>query len=51
MERELGELEGHILIIRKALCGLRTLGLYLYERLDDCLRNMAFFPCKIEPDI
>ena len=35
----------------KALHGLRTSGLRWHERLADCLRNMGFEPCKMEPDI
>ena len=46
-----GELEGHLLIIKKALHGLRTSGLRWHERLADCLRNMNYLPCRMEPDI
>ena len=49
--REFGNLEGHILLIKKALYGLRSSGLRWHERLADCLRDMGFFPCKMEPDI
>ena len=48
---EFGPLEGHNLIIIKALYGLRTSGLRWHERLANCLRDMRFEPCKIEPDI
>jgi len=48
---EFGELEGHTLIIFKALYGLRTSGLCWHERFADCLRDMGFTPCKAEPDI
>ncbi len=48
---EFGELEGHTLIIFKALYGLRTFGLYWHEHFADCLRDMGFTPCKAEPDI
>lgn len=48
---EFRPVEGHELIINKALCGLRTSGLNWHKRLLDCLRDMNFFPCKIEPDI
>ena len=34
---EFGKLEGHILIIQKALYGLRTSGVRWHERLADCL--------------
>jgi hypothetical protein len=49
--KEFGELEGHILIIFKALYGLRTSGLRWHERFADCLRSMGFTPSKAEPDI
>ena len=48
---EFGDLQGHILIILKALYGLRTSGLRWHERLADCLRDMGYEPCKMEPDI
>ena len=48
---EFGQLEGHYLIIVKALYGLRTSGLRWHERFADCLRNEGFLPCKAEPDI
>ena len=48
---EFGDLKGHILIISRALYGLRTSGLRWHERLADCLKDVGFTPCKIEPDI
>ena len=48
---EFGPLEGHSLIINKALCGLRTSGSCWHERLADCLRGMGFFSCLMEPNI
>jgi hypothetical protein len=48
---EFGQLEGHFLIIVKALYGLRTSGLRWHERFANCLRNEGFSPCKAEPDI
>lgn len=48
---EFKELEGHILVIKKALYGLRTSGLRWHERFSACLQDMGFFPCKAEPDI
>ena len=48
---EFGERQGHVLIIHKALCGLRTSGLRWHEKLSVCLREMGFEPCKAEPDI
>jgi hypothetical protein len=48
---EFGDLEGHTLVIVKALYGLRSSGLRWHERFADCLRDMGFFPSKAEPDI
>jgi Reverse transcriptase (RNA-dependent DNA polymerase) len=48
---EFGELEGHTLIVDKALYGLRSSGLRLHERLADILRSMGSTPCKAEADI
>ena len=48
---EFKELESHILVIYKALYGLRTSGLRWHARFADCLRDMGFTPCKAEPDI
>ena len=48
---EFGHLEGHTLVIIKALYGLRTSGLRWHERFADCLRDMGFIPSKAEPDI
>ena len=47
---EFGDLEGHALVVKKALYGLRTSGLRWHERLADCLRSASFFPCKMGPD-
>ena len=46
-----GELEGHTLIIVKALYGLRTSGARYHERFADTLRDLGFKPCKNEPDL
>ncbi len=48
---EFGELQGHVLIIHRALYGLRTSGVRWHERLATCLQKEGFFPCKAEPDI
>jgi hypothetical protein len=48
---EFGELEGHILIMNKALYGLRTSGARWHERFADTLRDMGFVPCKADPDV
>jgi Reverse transcriptase (RNA-dependent DNA polymerase) len=41
----------HLLVLHKALYGLRTSGARWHDRLFDCLREMGFFPCKAESDI
>lgn len=41
---EFGELEGHVLLIVKALYGLRSSGLRWHERFADSLRDMEFKP-------
>jgi hypothetical protein len=48
---EFGELEGHTLVIVKALYGLCSSGLRWHKRFAYCLHNMGFFPSKAEPDI
>ncbi len=48
---EFGSRKGHILIIKKALYGLRSSGKRWHERFADCLRDEGFFPCKTEPDV
>jgi hypothetical protein len=48
---EFGDLEGHMLIIYKALYGLCSSGLCWHEHFSACLRDMGFFPCKAKPDI
>ena len=45
------DLEGHTLVIHKELYGLRSSNLQWHEILAGCLRDMGFFPCKVEPDI
>ncbi len=48
---EFGDLEGHILVIYKALYGLRSSGKRWGERLADCLLEMGFTPCRSDPSI
>jgi Reverse transcriptase (RNA-dependent DNA polymerase) len=48
---EFGNCQGHVLIIYKALYGLRSSGARWHDRFSDCLRAEGFFPCKAEPDI
>ena len=42
---------GHILVIKKALYGLRTSGSRWHDRLSDILRDLGFTPCRAKPDI
>ena len=48
---EFGERENHILVIFKALYGLRSSGARWHECFADCLHEMGFTPCKAEPDM
>ena len=48
---EFGPLEGHTLLIDKALYGLRSSGLCWHQRFSDVLRDMGFSPSKAEADI
>jgi hypothetical protein len=48
---EFGALEGHTLIIFKALYGLRSSGLCWYQRFSDVLRAIGFNPTKAEAEI
>jgi hypothetical protein len=46
-----GELEGHTLLIDKALYGLRTSGARFHEKFADTLKQMGFVPCLADPDV
>ena len=48
---EFGEREGHILVIRKAIYGLRVSGKNYCDLWADCMRKMGFTPCLAAPDI
>ena len=48
---EFGKLKGHLLVIDKALYGLRSSGARWHDRLSDSLRTEGFTPCRAEPDI
>jgi hypothetical protein len=48
---EFGEREGHTLIIRRALYGLRSSGLRWWETFSEVLIDMGFFPSKAEDDL
>ena len=46
---EFDELEGHILVIYKALYGLKSSGLRWSQKIHDIMFNMGFSPCKADP--
>lgn len=48
---EFGPLEGHLLVISRALYGLRTSGARWHERYADVMRIMGFYPCKADADV
>jgi Reverse transcriptase (RNA-dependent DNA polymerase) len=48
---EFGEQQGHILIITKALYGLKSSGFRWRERFCDVLKQMGFQSSRAEPDI
>ena len=48
---EFKEREGHLLIIHKALYGLKSSGKEFGELLADCLKELGFAPSKAEPEI
>ena len=45
------ELEGHLLIIVRALYGLKFSGVCWHNRLAAVLIDMGFFPCRMDPDV
>ena len=50
-EPELKELQGHLLIMVKALYGTRSGGARWHDRLFDILQEMKFKPSKADPDV
>jgi Reverse transcriptase (RNA-dependent DNA polymerase) len=48
---EFGDRHNHILVICRALYGLRSSGARWHDRFADCLRDLGFQSCKAEPDI
>ena len=48
---EFGDRKGNVMIIVKALYGLRTSGARFHEKFADTLLSMNFFPCKADPDV
>ena len=45
---EIKELQGHILVIRKALYGLKSSGLRWSHRIHDITLHLEFKPCKVD---
>ena len=48
---EFGPLEGHMLIVEKALYGLRTSGARFHAKFADTLRTLGFIPTYADPDV
>jgi hypothetical protein len=48
---EFGELEGHTMIIVKALYGLRTSGARFHQKFADTMRSLGFTPSYADPDV
>ena len=43
------QLQGHILVIHKALYGLKSSGLRWSQRIHDITLQLSFSPCKADP--
>ena len=48
---EFGPLQGHLLVIERALYGLHTSGARWHDHFSDTLRHMSFTPCEADPDV
>ena len=48
---EFGPLEGHLLIIKKALCGLHTSGARFHAKFAKTLRTFGFMPTYAHPNV
>ena len=48
---EFGPLVDHVLLIRKALYGLRSSGAPFHETFADNLRALNFLPLRSDPDV
>jgi hypothetical protein len=48
---EFGDRQGNVLVIVKALYGLRTSGARFHEKFADTLKDMGFNPCKADQDV
>ena len=48
---EFEELQGHGLVMHKALCGTRSGGACWHDKLFDILHQIGFKPSKADPDM
>jgi hypothetical protein len=48
---EFGARQSHILVIDRALYGLKSSGARWHDRFSDCMRDLGFFPCKADSDV
>ena len=48
---EFEELQGHVLVMHKALYGTRSGGACWHDKLFDILHQIGFKPSKVDPDI
>jgi hypothetical protein len=48
---EFGDRQGNVMVIVKALYGLRTSGARFHEKFADTLLAMQFLPCQADPDV
>jgi hypothetical protein len=48
---EFGERQGHAMLIKKVLYGLRTSGAHWHEHFADMLRNLGLEPSKANSDV
>jgi hypothetical protein len=48
---EFGDRPGNVMVIVKALYGLRTSGAWFHEKFADTLLSMKFRPCKAYPNV
>ena len=46
---EFDKLHGHILVIHKALYGLKSSGMRWSQRIHDIMLQLNFTPCKADP--
>jgi hypothetical protein len=48
---EFGEREGHVLLVNKALYGLKTSGKQWHEKFKEVMKDMDFKQCKADLDV